>query len=76
MKMKNTKNKKDSITLKYFSISFIIFLLLSSLLSSVLYAEELIDKKGRVVHEVTKRFYIGCHKICPKRGCGFDKKEV
>lgn len=54
MKMKNTKNKKDSITLKYFSISFIIFLLLSSLFSSVLYAEELIDKKGRVVHEVTK----------------------
>lgn len=57
MKIVNKKaNKKmhNNNALKYHSIFLTTFLLLSALLSSVLYAEELIDKQGRVVNEVTK----------------------
>lgn len=60
MKMRDKKinNNKSShiysVKLKSHLILIAVFLLITTILSSVLYAEELIDKQGRVVYEVTK----------------------
>ena len=49
-----TNTKKNYLHTIQFSSFIIIFLLLLSLISTTLYAEEIIDKQGRLVTEITK----------------------